>query len=70
VTWSSALVRGLAVFLYFAVFTVWLPDFVLGQGFVAEGSALLRDVVVTVVWGGALAVGMIGLRLAQRRGLV
>jgi hypothetical protein len=70
VTWFNASVRGLAIFLYFVVFTVWLPDFVLGLGFVAEGSDLLRDLIVSAVWGVALIAGMAGLRIAQRRGLV
>ena len=69
-TWINASVRALAIVVYFVVFTVWLPDFVLGLGFVAEGSDLVRDVVVSLVWGAALVAGMTGLRLAQRRGLV
>ncbi|HEX5631273.1 MAG TPA: hypothetical protein VFY15_06415 [Acidimicrobiia bacterium] len=69
-TWINASVRAFAIVLYFVVFTVWLPDFVLGLGFVSGGSDLLRDLAVSAVWGAAMVVGMVGLRLAQRRGLV
>ncbi len=60
----------MAIFAYFVVFTVWLPDFILGLGVVSGGSDLQRDLVVSAVWGAAMIVGVVGLRLAQRKGLV
>ena len=69
-SWSMAAVRALAVFVYFVVATVWLPDFVLQLDSVAGASSFLRDAIVVVVWGGGLAGGFWLLRAAQRRGLV
>jgi hypothetical protein len=68
-TWLDALGRGAIVVAYFVVATVWLPDFVLGLGFVQEATTLVRDAVTLAIWGIALGVGMYGLRMAQRRGL-
>ena len=69
-TWANAIGRGVVVILYFIVATVWLPDFILGLGAVAEASDFLRDLIVLVVWGAALGAGMYGLRRAQERGLI
>ncbi len=69
-TWITATVRALMIFAYFVVATVWLPDFVLGLGSVAEAAAVVRDGVALVVWGGAFFTGMWLLRRAQLRGLI
>jgi hypothetical protein len=69
-TWANAIGRGTLIVAYFIVATVWLPDFVLNLGVFAEASEITRDVVVSVVWGGALFAGMFLLRRAQRRGLI
>jgi hypothetical protein len=69
-TWINASLRGLAVFFYFVVFTVWLPDFVLKQSAIAAASAFVRDLVLVVVWGAAFVAGLVLLRVGQRRGLI
>lgn len=69
-TWANAIGRGVLFVVYFIVATIWLPDFVLNLGPVAEASGFLRDLVVSVVWGGALVAGIFLLRWSQRRGLI
>lgn len=69
-TWTIASIRAAAIVLYFVIATVWLPDFVLGLGFIASSSRFIGDLVVSVVWGGALVGGLWGLRIAQRRGMI
>lgn len=68
--WTTAAWRGILVVLYFMIFTVWLPDTVLGLGFIAESSRAMRDAIVLVIWAGALGAGMYMLRRAQRQGLI
>ena len=68
--WTRGWGIGFAIFAYVLIATVWLPDFVLSLGPIASGSALVRDVVVLAVWGGALGAGMWVLRRAQERGML
>lgn len=69
-SWSTATVKGLLVFLYFVVTTVWLPDFLMGLSVISDASSLVRDLVLLVVWGVALGGGLYLLREAQRRALI
>lgn len=69
-SWANAIGRGLVIVLYFAFTTVWLPNFVIHLRVVEDAPAMVSDLVVVVVWGGALVAGMYLLRLAQRRGLI
>ena len=69
-SWTAAMTRGLLVFVYFALATVWLPDRILRLSVIAEASDFLRDLVVLVVWGTALGAGMLLLRRAQRRSII
>lgn len=68
--WNTALWRGFLIVLYFVILTVWLPDMVLGLGFVASASQNVRDLIVLVVWGSALGAGLYLLRRAQRLGFI
>jgi hypothetical protein len=68
--WANAIGRGVLIVLYFVIATVWLPDYVLTLGAVAEASQTLRDLLLLGVWGVALVAGMYLLRWAQRRGLI
>jgi len=69
-TWSGAWLRGLVIFAYFVLATVWVPHLVLGLGFVADLTEFWRDLIGLLVWGTALTAGMWSLRIAQRRGLI
>lgn len=69
-TWLSASLRATLIVLYFMVTTVWLPDLLLQTSFIAEASDSVRDIVVLVAWGTGLVCGLVGLRVAQRRGLI
>ena len=66
--WTTAAWRGALIVVYFAVATVWLPDFVLG--FFADAARAIRDLVALVIWGAALGAGMYLLRRFQRQGLI
>jgi hypothetical protein len=68
--WITASWRGAIIVLYFAIATVWLPDFIISLGAVADASPILRDLLVLVVWGAALGAGSYLLRRAQRQGLI
>ena len=68
-SWLGALWRGALIVVYFVVTTVWLPDFVLRLSAVQDSSQSLRDIIVLLVWGGALGAGIYGLRRAQSAGL-
>lgn len=68
--WMTAAWRGALIVLYFAIATVWLPDFIISLGAIADASTFLRDAIVLVVWGTALGAGIYLLRRAQRQGLI
>ena len=68
--WMTATWRGAIIVLYFAIATVWVPDFIIGLGVVSDAPAFLRDLVVLVVWGAALGAGIYLLRRTQRQGLI
>jgi hypothetical protein len=70
VSWATASVKGVLVFLYFVVTTVYVPDLVLGLDFVADSSVFVRDLVALVVWGVFFTAGLWLLRLGQRRGII
>jgi len=70
VTWTTALWRGVAVFAYFTITTVWLPDVVISLSAVSDAPGLVRDLIVLIVWGVALGAGMYLLRRAQQRALI
>ena len=69
-TWTRAYGLGIGITLYFVIATIWLPSYVLKLGFVAGAPAVIRDTIGAGVWFVFLAVGFVGLRLAQRRGLI
>jgi hypothetical protein len=69
-SWSSALLRGLVFVAYFFLATVWLPDFVIKLDAVSGASAIVRDLIVLVVWLGGLIGAFVLLRVGQRKGLV
>lgn len=67
-SWLDATIRSLATVVYFVVASVWLPSRILRTDTVAAADAGVRDLVAVVVWGLAVAIGIGGLRVAQRRG--
>lgn len=69
-SWMNATLRGILIFVYFVVATVWLPDFILTLGAVAEASRFMRDLVALVVWGGGLVAGLWMLRFFQRKEII
>lgn len=69
-TWINASVRALAIAAYFVIATVWLPDWLLRLGPIADAQSLVRDGIVLAVWTVALAGGIYGLRRLQRQGVI
>jgi len=67
-TWINASLRGVAIVVYFVFTLVWLPDFALDL--VKSASWFIQDTVVVGVWAVGLGAGLLGLRMAQRRGLI
>lgn len=60
--------RAIAIFAYFTLATVAFPSWVLGLNAIASYAGWLRDAIAVSTWGVTLAVGIVGLRLSQRRG--
>jgi len=69
-TWTRAYILGVVIALYFIVATIWLPSFVLKLSVVASAPAIIRDLIGAGVWSVFVAAGLIGLRMAQRAGLI
>ena len=67
---GRALLSAIVIFLYFAIFTAWVPSIVLRSSLLASAPANVADIVILAVWGGFFGAGIIGLRLAQDRELI
>ncbi len=67
---GRAMLSAVGIVLYFAVAVVWLPTVVLRSPLLAGVDRSISDVVTLVVWGISLAMGMWGLRRAQKRGWI
>jgi hypothetical protein len=60
---------GFGIFLYFGITTAWLPSKLI-TGPLASSSRFVQDLGTLSLWGFFLIAGMVGLRVAQRRGLI
>jgi hypothetical protein len=67
---GRAALSGIAIFLYFAIFTAWAPSVLARAAYLATASKNVADGIIIVVWGGFFAVGIWGLRWTQERGLI
>lgn len=67
---GRAAVSGIAIFLYFAIFTAWVPSILARSAFLATASRNVADGVIIVVWGAFFGLGILGLRWTQDRGLI
>ncbi len=68
--WLRATVIGFGVFAYFTILTVWLPSAILKLDGMLTAEPFVQELVVTGVWALALGSLIVGLRKAQRRGLI
>ncbi len=68
--WVRATALGFGIFVYFAVLTVWLPSAILKLDGIVSAEPFVQDLVVTSAWALALGSLIVGLRKAQRRGLI
>jgi len=69
-SWGRASTLAVAIFAYFVVATVWLPDFLLRLKPVAGADPAVRDLIGAGSWFIGLVLGMLLLRVAQRRGAI
>lgn len=67
---GRAVLSAMAIFLYFAIFTAWLPSILARSTFLATASRNVADGIIIVVWGGFFALGIVALRWTQDRGLI
>ena len=67
---GRAALSGVAIFLYFAIFTAWLPSILARSAFIATASRNVADGIVVVVWAGFFGLGIWALRWTQERGLI
>jgi mono/diheme cytochrome c family protein len=64
--WPNAWLKTGVIVIYFVVATAVVPSLVLKSGVVAGFPRTAQDFVGSAVWGGALVLGLWGLRWAQR----
>jgi len=69
-TWLSGSTRGVLIFAYFVVFTVWFPSWLIQLDQVASMSSPIRDFITVLAWGAFMTFGIVALRLAQKRGWI
>jgi hypothetical protein len=67
---GRAALSGVAIFLYFAIFTAWVPSMVARSAFLATASRNVADLIVIVLWSGFFGLGIVALRWTQDRGLI
>ncbi|MEN8039994.1 MAG: hypothetical protein ABFR95_00650 [Actinomycetota bacterium] len=67
---SRAVLTSVAIFLYFAIFTAWLPSWLIRSPFLGNATQNVADGITLVVWGGFFGAGVIALRWAQKRELI
>ena len=70
ISWFRAAVSAFVIFLYFVIFTAWLPSMLLRSSMLSTASRAVADGIVIVVWVGFFGIGVLGLRWAQDRGLI
>ena len=69
-TWPIAILKALAIVVYFIFATVWLPDMIITTKAIAEASTIVRETVVVATWGIGLFVGLVGLHHTHKRGII
>ncbi len=67
---GRAALSGIAIFLYFAIFTAWAPSILARSAFLATASKNVADGIIIVAWGGFFGLGIVALRWTQDRGLI
>ncbi len=66
---GRAALSAIAIFVYFAVFTAWLPSYVLRTA-LSSAPKNVADLVTVGIWGATLLAGLWGLRKAQEEGWI
>ncbi|MCL1587250.1 MAG: hypothetical protein M3092_02445 [Actinomycetia bacterium] len=70
ISWFRAAVSAVVIFLYFVIFTAWLPSMLLRSSLLATASRGVADGITIVVWGGFFGLGVLALMWAQDRELI
>lgn len=66
-SWLVAAGKALAIFIYFVLFTLWLPSWLLRLSPVAGAPAPVRELIGSGVWLVFFVAGMWALRRLQRK---
>jgi hypothetical protein len=67
---GRAALSAVGIFLYFAVFTAWLPSYLLRSSLLSSAPRNVADGLVAALWGGFFVAGLVALRWAQERELI
>ncbi len=70
ISYPRAALSGVVIFLYFAIFTAWLPSAMLRSSVLSSAPRNVADGIILVVWGGFFGIGLVALRWAQDRELI
>lgn len=65
-----AALSGIAILVYFAFFTAWVPSALLRSSLLSSAPRNVADGITLVVWGGFFALGLAALRWLQDRELI
>jgi hypothetical protein len=67
---GRAALSSVLIFVYFAVFTAWLPSYVLRSPVLSSAPRNVADGIVAGLWGAFFIAGIVALRWAQDRELI
>ena len=67
---GRAALTAVLIFVYFAVFTAWLPSYVLRSPVLSSAPRNVADGIVAGLWGAFFIAGIVALRWAQDRELI
>jgi len=67
---GRAALSAVGIFLYFAIFTAWLPSYLLRAPLLSGAPRNVADGLVAGLWGAFFVAGIVALRWAQDRELI
>ncbi|MEN8239049.1 MAG: hypothetical protein ABFR53_07605 [Actinomycetota bacterium] len=67
--WRAAF-SAVMIMVYFAVFTAWLPSYLLRSPLLSTAPRNVADGIVAALWGAFFVAGIVALRWAQDRELI
>lgn len=67
---GRAALSAVTIFLYFAIFTAWLPSYLIRSPLLTSAPRNVADGIVAGLWGAFFVAGIVALRWAQDRELI